>query len=1172
MNNEYKLLDIKTLTYHGLLRVFLAPMNNFIVNNLQHRLGEQWWEVGVLNCLNPIQTANLPEIRNPGVNFSDADKFDIGHLHILVNRNWDNVFCDVYPDPNIISDLSYIHQVRNDVSHPSPLDFDKAYQALDKCRKILSRIDSQASEQIQELLDGLDELKGIDKEFRLPSLDTPFIGRQKYLDQLHELLFGEQNYPTVAIVGEPGIGKRTLALAFARSINKSLVDSRVWCDVNNLDFQGVVTTLAGLLRHRIPDGIRNQTFAVWDSYISDISALVVIAGADTLYENRFRPVGRKCKTIITTTNMGLPRDEWKLPPESIINLSEFEDDESLEFLQVALNRQALHQKDKAAKNLVGKVGGLPLALDMAAKFLNTNEHVSIEQYVKDFSLSSVTVGKNRGVRPAIGVNYESAEEEDQKFFASLGVCTLGSFSEEVAASVGSSLVRDPIVSLSCLADLSLLRRVEAGRYAFHPLLREFARDKAQKLDILSAAEKRYHQWHMELVTKYSVYDEEVPISVQRRNKQILDKEIPGIQATAEGLLVDPGLDLFSWRQFWRRCRLIFESGGYFEWAIDLLEDALGIATRLSEEPEIPDRDGYKALEAYFAAQLGKFYIKNGQIDEAKEKLKEALGKEKDDERRKRILHNIQHADTKQKEGMDINEVRALLIPYLSPEDAGNARNRVYFLNLMGRAELVAGYPHNALEYFKQAIQIEEKDPQSESSLALTLSEYGRVLKKLKRFAEALSYFEKSLSIISNWNDQRIMSILNNEIGETLGILERYPEAMEHHIRSLELTRSVADSRSRIIVHRRMLKTLIPMVKKARKTKKDGKWNEALPLMVAWEQSDRALGEMKHAFWAMINRGDVLARLMRPDEALSVYNEARSIAKQNNDSHGISVSSQCRARVLENMSDFQSLQSALTEIEFAESVQRQPGLKDDDLSRLQTMKARIKWKLDRKKPKDQKDEYWEHIKQGKKLLELREIPRALQQFDHALVVAEMIGDLKLRSNAHQSRARLLGRMQDDEHRKEALHEWTKAELLEYQRETPDADDLSCLLVAKGSLLFKMGNRNLALRVAEAALAYTPDSPQAKDLISRRSSRKHNDRQLIVGCKGIVKKIITRPSEDKYFGFIRLDQPFNEKDVYFNLNNLECDWDQLHEGDSVSVDWFKLPDGKWSANRVIPTGEL
>jgi len=1117
MISEYKLLDIKTLTYHGLLRVFLAPMNNFIVSNLQHKFGEQWWEVGVLDCLNPIQTGNLPEIRNPGVNFSDEYKFDIAHLHTLVDKNWNNVFRDLFSDPNIISDLSYIHQVRNDVSHPSPLEYDRAFTALAKCRNILSRIDSQASEEIQELLHGLDELKGIDKEFGLPSLDSPFIGRERYLDQLYELLFGEQNYPTVAIVGEPGIGKRTLALAFARSINKSLVDSRVWCDVNNLDFQGVVTSLAGLLRHRIPDGIRNQTFAVWDSYISDKSALVVIAGADKLYENRFRPVGRKCKTIITTTNMGLPRDEWKLPPESIINLSEFTDDESQEFLQIALNRQVLPQKEEAANKLVRMVGGLPLALDMATKFLNTNEHVSIEQYTERFSLRSVSPHKNKGVHHAFMVNFKSAEDEDQYLFASFGVCALGSFSEELAVSVGSSLVRDPVVSLSCLADLSLLRRVEAGRYAYHPLLREFARGVAQDLNILSAAQQRYYQWHVQLVTKHSVYDEEVSMSVQRKNKPILDKEIPGIQATAEGLLVGPALDLFSWRQFWRRCRLIFESGGYFEWAIDLLEDALGIAARLSEEPETPNRDAYKALEAYFAAQLGKFYIKNGQIDEAKEKLKEALGLEKDEERRKRILHNIQHAETKQKEGVDINEVRALLTPYLSPDNDGTARNRVYFLNLMGRAELVAGYPQNAIEYFKQAIQIEESDPQSESSLALTLSEYGRALKKLGRFTEALSSFEKSLSIISKWNDQRIMSILNNEIGEILGLLERYPDAMEHHLRSIELTRSVADSRSRIIVHRRTLKTLIPLIEKAKRAKKDKKWKEALPLMVAWEQGDRALGEMSHVFWAMIHRADVLARLERQEEAISVYEAAKSLAIKQNDVNCSSIASQ-----------------------------RKNSVRNGTFFRL--------------------------IKQGNELSDQGNVVLAQQQYHKALVLAESFVDLKLRSIAHQSRARLLGRMQDDENRQEALHEWTKAELLEYQRETPDAKEISHILTSKGSLLLRMGNRHMALRVAEAALAYLPDSPYAQDLISRITSRSNREKILIVGGKGKVKKLLYYRDQDRHLGYINMDELTDEGDIKFYPRDLEWDWDELQEGDSVIVDWFKKPDGKGHANRVIPTGQL
>jgi cold shock CspA family protein/flagellar biosynthesis/type III secretory pathway chaperone len=262
-----------------------------------------------------------------------------------------------------------------------------------------------------------------------------------------------------------------------------------------------------------------------------------------------------------------------------------------------------------------------------------------------------------------------------------------------------------------------------------------------------------------------------------------------------------------------------------------------------------------------------------------------------------------------------------------------------------------------------------------------------------------------------------------------------------------------------------------------------------------------------------------------------------------------------------------LQAALAEIEVAEVAELERGISNNDLTRLQEMKGRVVWKLERLKPKDPTSQCWEHINHGKQLLDHGDITQALQQYDRALEVAETIGDLKLRSIAHQSRARLLGRSQEKEFKLKALRDWTKAELLEYECEKSDADEISRLLTKKGNLLLELGNRDWARRVAEAALTYKPDSSSARNLLHRTQPRKDYNTQLTVGSKGKIKKIISKKDENKYFGFIVLDQPYTEKDVFFHRSSLECDWDDLREGDFVMVDWFIQPDGRWAANRVI-----
>jgi tetratricopeptide (TPR) repeat protein len=1092
--------EIKNVTLSGIYGIFHPVMDHFMVGKFREFYGDGWWESEVRQSLSENLVKSLPENLTSNndlfkvIREGYIAKFDIIHISVLISRYWSFIFRDTFRNEEAKDFLQVIVKARNKASHTEPIEIELARRGLWNCMTLLGYIDEEAREQIKPLLkelrrlDDLDENAGRSRIVNLPSFTTDnFFGRHTYLDTLRSLLLDDSVH-TIAAVGEGGIGKTDFVLACAHQNSESFTDAVVYCDAENKDARSVVQYLVACLEPGANVPITTQPWDAWNRYVSKKSALIIIDNADSLEsEAVFRPVGEKCKTILTVHSSAYA-ELLGLSSGSIIDLPELEQDEALLMMQHLITRRLEMDDLLALDELLDKIGGLPLAIEMAAFYLNQNPDLAVRDY--SGSLDSLSYLK-KGVRQVFQKSLSRLPAKTQDYFAALGVCAHGTFNLEVASALGKRLGIDPRVELTILTNYKLLQRAENNRFKFQRLLQEYSRELASERDLLSTSYEAYSVWHEEFVKSNSVYEGDVSETNRAAHMPMLENEIEGIFTTAEGRLGSPGINLSAWRDYWRCIRKFIESRGYYDRAIDLLEVTYEIAKNNNEQSKSQDNQELVALEAYFAAQLGKFYRLAGRSAEASQLFKHADEIEVDEERRKHIrtsqsrILGMQH---------NFREAIEILKNDLEKNAEADFQSRVFSLNALGRAEMGAGNRQEALKHLQEALEIEQAN---HLSCNVTLSEMGRAYKKLNQYQEALDCFEKAAMAASQVNDLRNLSILSNEAGEVLGLLERYPESIEKHLLGMQLNKKVADPRSRIIARKRLLKSLSPTIKKARLLKKEKNWQEALPYMVAWANGEREMGEANFLFWALVEQGDVLIQLTRYEEALARYDEAKSIAGENKNTHSISIACQCRARVYEKMGSAQYLTLALKELETAEKYEQQPGTNKTEMGRIKDFKGRVSHKL-------------ENLKQ------------------------------------------------------EVLLELTTAELLEYASESRDVEKLSDLLVSKARIWFETGNRNLAGRTIESALAYKPDSQPAQELAALIFSTNQGHRNLAVGSKGQVVKIINKETEKRYFGFIQINQP---RDVHFTPLSLEVSWNDIQEKDFVVVDWFVLPDGKYSANRVV-----
>lgn len=359
---------------------------------------------------------------------------------------------------------------------------------------------------------------------RIPPLsnkDRDLVGRQELFNILLEQLCAGK---IVAISGLPGVGKTALAVALVHHprVLDTFHDGILWAGLgphpNLLEqlsrwlqyarmWQQPLTERKQVDATSFPLSLPQSSLYEREAEESNEAALVArsVALRETIGMRRmllviddawdieaalpFKVGGPDCALLVTTR---FPTIAVSLAEENAHVLHELPADDGLALL-TQLAPKAVAYDRQTASELVRAVGGLPLALTLMGKYLQTQSHSDQPRRIQaalkllldasqhlllsgPLAPSEIPPGLESGtplsLRAVIDVSYQQLTEPAQALLCALSVFPPkpNSFSEEAALAVSQA---SPAV-LDQLSDAGLLESSGVGRYSLHQTIANYA--------------------------------------------------------------------------------------------------------------------------------------------------------------------------------------------------------------------------------------------------------------------------------------------------------------------------------------------------------------------------------------------------------------------------------------------------------------------------------------------------------------------------------------------------------------------------------------------------------------------------------------------------------------------------------------------------------------------------
>lgn len=382
----------------------------------------------------------------------------------------------------------------------------EALAQYERCRQLLQEeLGLSPSAETAELAERIRNAPAV-RHNLLPQ-PTPFLGREDEVATLQGML-ARPALRLVTIVGPGGAGKTRLALELARRLASRFLEG-VWAvDLTSVPSSGqLATALANALE--APPQAQKSSRERLLAYVREKEILLVldnfehlVEGADLLAE--ILQTAPAVRMLVTSRRALQLREEHLFelgglpaPPagEQMPDPDALRAYDAARFLEEAVRRYRpafdLSQSPDAAATICRLVLGSPLALELAAASSRARSleevAVAMAENVGALRTSLRNVpARHRSVRAAFDHSRRLLSDDEKEAFLSLAVFQGGLTAEAAKAVAGVS-----VPTLGGLVLHSLLR-VEAGRYAMHDLLRQYAGERLAADDALAGRVREAH--------------------------------------------------------------------------------------------------------------------------------------------------------------------------------------------------------------------------------------------------------------------------------------------------------------------------------------------------------------------------------------------------------------------------------------------------------------------------------------------------------------------------------------------------------------------------------------------------------------------------------------------------------------------------------------------------------
>ena len=359
-------------------------------------------------------------------------------------------------------------------------------------------------------------------QHNLPPALTPFIGRHEEQDAIQKMIAGADTR-LLTLTGLGGIGKTRLAIQVASDLaeeDHAFVRDGVYFAglAAATDLDSMVSMIARALNLSLREGMKSTRQQLLDA-LGPKHLLLVLDNCEHLEREAglFSDIMRSApgvKLIATSRKAIGLQAEWLYEVHGL----QYPDDKHINdpdtFPAVTLFIRSAQRVDPnffpdreelmCVAEICRQVEGLPLALELAAAWINTLDCAQISNEIErnlDILESKFTdlPERQRSIEAVFEHSWQLMPEDDQQLFMRLSVFT-GGFSIKAAQGVAGTSLHD----LSAFLRRSMLRRAPSGRYELHELIRQFTLSKLVTSGMEPAVRDQHLSYFAELLEAYEI--------------------------------------------------------------------------------------------------------------------------------------------------------------------------------------------------------------------------------------------------------------------------------------------------------------------------------------------------------------------------------------------------------------------------------------------------------------------------------------------------------------------------------------------------------------------------------------------------------------------------------------------------------------------------------------------
>ncbi len=319
----------------------------------------------------------------------------------------------------------------------------------------------------------------------MPIASPNFVGRVKELEDIHTQMQEGQGVSVCAVEGMGGLGKSELALQYAQRYRQEYV-ARYWLSLRGVGLAQAVVTLASRYLD-LPEAMQSQTVEAqaewcWQNWIPTEGKVLVIFDDVTdlaSIPKQARPLADRFQILVTTRKRKLSSQFADIPLDVISEA------EALELLRKLLGKSRVDREEIAAIAICEYLGCLPLGVELAGRYLQLDEDLSLSDYqqrlkITDESLElqeTEEINAARGVITAFELSWQELSAGTGKVAMLLGLFAPADIAWGLVEVVAADLIDglDLREGRKQLNNLYLIRAVDEDRtrLAMHSLIRQF---------------------------------------------------------------------------------------------------------------------------------------------------------------------------------------------------------------------------------------------------------------------------------------------------------------------------------------------------------------------------------------------------------------------------------------------------------------------------------------------------------------------------------------------------------------------------------------------------------------------------------------------------------------------------------------------------------------------------